>query len=92
MARERGNEAIAQLLSEFAKSDEMSALPAFAPDRLPATARRFKELILLPILMRALFGEDPAEVRAEIATHVEQAVMFFLAACRYERTTSELRA
>jgi AcrR family transcriptional regulator len=92
MARERGNEAIAQLLSEFAKSDDMSALPAFAPDRLPTTARRFKELILLPILMRALFGEDLAEVRAEIGPHVAQAVMFFLAACRYERATSELRA
>src|SRR5271157_5746969 len=90
MARERGNETIAQLLGERAKSDEMGALPAFAPDRLTATARRFADLILLPIMMRALFGEDLATLRAEIGSHVSQSVEFFLAACKYENKTRDL--
>ena len=84
MARERGRESIAQLLGEFAKSDETRALPAFAPDRLPATAGGFADLILLPMIIRGLFGEDLAALRAEIGPHVSQAVAFFLAACRYE--------
>ncbi len=84
LARDRGRESIAQLLGEFAKSDEMRGLPAFAPDRLPATARVFADLILLPMIMRGLFGEDLAALRSEIGPHVSQSVAFFLAACRYE--------
>jgi AcrR family transcriptional regulator len=83
MAREEGNEAIARLLGELAKSDEMGAMPALAPDRLPVTARQFKEMIFLPIVVRALFGEDLVALRAEIASHVAESVAFFLAACRY---------
>lgn len=82
MARERGNEAIAKLLGECARSDEMAVLPAFAPDRLTATAGRFTEVVVLPIVMRALFGEDPDALKAEIQPHVSDSVAFFLAACR----------
>ncbi len=84
MARERGRESIAQLLGEFAKSDEMGALPAFAPDHLPVTARVFADLILLPMIMGGLFGEDLEALRSEIGPHVSQSVACFLAACRYE--------
>lgn len=83
MARERGIEAVAKILSELAITEEMGALPAFAPDRLASTARRFLDLILLPMLVRALFGEDLASLRAEADAHVSQSVAFFLAACRY---------
>ncbi len=82
MARQQGSEAIAQVLGEIAGSDAIGALPAFAPAGLTATARRFADLILLPITMRALFGEDLAALRAEIGPHVAQSVAFFLAACR----------
>jgi hypothetical protein len=82
MARARGSESVAALLAEIAKSDETDALPAFAADRLQETARRFVDLILLPIMLRILFGEDPAALRAEIEPHVAQSVAFFLAACR----------
>jgi AcrR family transcriptional regulator len=82
-ARARGAESVATLLSEIGKSAEVEALPAFAADRLPETARRFVDLIFLPIMWRVLFGEDPAAVRAEIEPHVAQSVAFFLAACRY---------
>jgi AcrR family transcriptional regulator len=83
MARDRGTELVAKLLGEIAESNQMQALPAFAPERLPTTTRRFMDLIFLPMVMRALFGEDLALLRAEIGPHVAHAVSFFLAACRH---------
>ncbi len=82
MARDRGDETVARLLGELARSDEMAALTAFAPDHLEATARRFTEMVVLPIVMRALFGESAERLRAEIGPHVAESVAFFLAACR----------
>jgi AcrR family transcriptional regulator len=79
MARELATEAVAQLLGEVAEPDK---LPAFAADRRGATAGHFIELILLPMLMRALFGERLTTLRAEIAPHVARTVALFLAACR----------
>ena len=79
MARERTSEAIAQLLGELPEAER---LPGFAADRRAGTARYFIELILLPMLMRALFGEDLAALRAEIGPHVARTVAFVLAACR----------
>jgi AcrR family transcriptional regulator len=80
MARERTSEAVARILGELRESDQ---LPGFAADRRAATARRFIELIVLPVMMRALFGEDLAALRAEIGPHVARGVSFFLAACRH---------
>jgi hypothetical protein len=80
MARERTSEAVAQLLGELPESDQ---LPAFAADRRATTAHQFIELIVLPLLMRALFGEDLAALRVEIGPHVARTVAFFLAACRH---------
>ena len=82
-ARDLGIESVARLLGEIAQSGEIGMAPAFAPDRLPETARRFMDVIVFPMTMRALFGEDAAEVRAEIGPHVQRAVAFFLAACRH---------
>lgn len=85
MAREHCIEAVAGILGELARSDGTPPLPAFAADRLPATARRFGDLVLLPMLMRALLGEDHAALEDEIGSHVPSAVAFFLAACRRGR-------
>ena len=82
-ARDLGIESVARLLGEVARSGELSAFPAFAPERLPETARRFMDVIVFPMAMRALFGEDLNLLRAEIGPHVKQAVAFFLAACRH---------
>ncbi len=82
MGRERPAQAVGRFLAEFAHSDRTGALPAFAPGRLPETARRFLDLVVLPMLLRALFGEDLAALRAEIGPHAERTVAFFLAACR----------
>ena len=82
-ARERGTEAIAGILAELARSDPNLVLPAFAPDKLNVTTHRFTHLLVLPMLIRALFGEDLATLHAEIGPHVSQAVSFFLAGCRH---------
>ena len=82
MARERASEAEARLLSEVAQSDEPGTLPPFAPERLATTTRYFQDLVLLPLIIRALFGEKLEVLRAEIEPHVARTVAFFLAACR----------
>jgi AcrR family transcriptional regulator len=81
MARERHAEAVGRLLAEFAECDPTKALSAFAPDRLPETAFRFLNLAVMPMLLRALFGEDLVALRAEIGPHAARSVTFFLAAC-----------
>jgi AcrR family transcriptional regulator len=80
MARERTSEAVARLLGELPESDQ---LQGFAADRRAATAHQFIELIVLPVMMRALFGEDLTVLRDEVGPHVARRVAFFLAACRH---------
>jgi AcrR family transcriptional regulator len=87
MARERGAQAVAQVLSEVAQSDEIHALPALAPECLETTTQLFLDLVVVRFLMRALFGEDLKLLRAEIDAHVARSVAFFLAACRCSGTT-----
>jgi AcrR family transcriptional regulator len=82
-ARERGTEVAARLLGELTQSDELGTLPPFAPERLTSTARFFLDLIVIPILMRALFGENIDALREEIGAHVARSVAFFLAGCRH---------
>jgi AcrR family transcriptional regulator len=87
MGRERGAQAVARLLAEAAQSDELSTLPAFAPERVKTTTRFFQDLILSPLVQRALFGEKLKQLRAEIGPHVTRSVAFFLAACRHGGVT-----
>jgi hypothetical protein len=84
MARERGEEAFARLLGEVAQSDELGKLPAFAPERLATTTRFFRDLVVLPLFLRALYGEKLKVLHAEIGPHVARSVAFFLAACRHD--------
>jgi AcrR family transcriptional regulator len=81
MARGRSAELVARILSESVQPDEMP-LPPFAADALSETAKRFLDMIVLPMLLRALFGEDLAALNAEIATHAASTAAFFLAAWR----------
>jgi AcrR family transcriptional regulator len=83
MARERGAQAVARVLAEAAQSDELGTLPAFAPERVKATTGLFQDLVLLPLAVRALFGEKLKTRRAEIGPHVARSVAAFLAACRH---------
>jgi len=82
-ARERGAQAISQVLKEIGQSQEMAGSPAFAPDRLDATTHYFLDLVISPFMLRALLHGDTIDVlRPEIETHVPRAVAFFLSACR----------
>jgi AcrR family transcriptional regulator len=83
MARGRGLEAVGRLLAEAAQSAELGNLPAFAPQRLATTAEVFVDLVVLPLLLRALHGEKLKSLCAEIEPHVTRSVGFFLAACRH---------
>jgi len=83
MAHERGTEAVARLLAEVAQSDKFGTLSAFAPERLATTTRFFQDLVLMPVVIRALFGEQLEALRAEVEPHVARTVAFFLAACRH---------
>lgn len=82
MARRRCEETISRVLDEVAQSDKDAALPAFTPDRLAATTHVFVDLVLVPMMLRALFGEKRQSLQAEIEPHVARSVAFFLAACR----------
>jgi AcrR family transcriptional regulator len=83
MARQRGEETVAHLLSEAARSDALGALPAFAPEQMATTARFFVDVVVFPLMIRGLFGEKRESLRAEIEPHVARSVVFFLAACQH---------
>ena len=74
---------MARLLGKAAQSGEAGALPGFSPDRLATTAGFFRDLILLPQLLRALSGESLEMLHAEIASYVSERVAFILAACKH---------
>jgi AcrR family transcriptional regulator len=91
MGRDRPKEALTRVFGELAACDDrIGASPAFASEQLPDTARRVLALVVLPMMVRALFGEDLAALRAEIAPHAARTVAFFLAACGYEAPSHEL--
>jgi AcrR family transcriptional regulator len=82
MARERGGQAVARLLAEAAQSDKLDALPAFAPEHVATTTQLFQDLVILPLAMRALFGERLKQLHAEIELHATRSIALFLAASR----------
>jgi AefR-like transcriptional repressor, C-terminal domain len=88
MARERAAEAAAPLLYEAARSDELGAPPAFAPEKLAVTTRIFLDLVVVPLLLRALFGQKHTSLSAEIEPHVSSRVAFFLSAYRSCRSVA----
>ena len=45
--------------------------------------RFFQDVVLFPLVLRALFGEKLKQLCAEIKPHVTRSVAFFLAACRH---------
>ena len=49
--------------------------------RSVVTAQIFMDLILLPMLMRSLMGDDAKMLRRELPAFVRERVNFFLAAC-----------
>ncbi|QPF90675.1 TetR/AcrR family transcriptional regulator C-terminal domain-containing protein [Bradyrhizobium commune] len=79
---ERGAQNAAVVLREVAQSKQGNAHLAFSPERLIKASQFFLDLVVGPLLMGAVFGEDPKLLRAQIRAHVAESVPFFLAACR----------
>jgi len=82
MARQRAEETVRRVLGEAAQTGERDTLPAFNPEQLAATTHLFVDLVVIPLVLRALFGEKRKSLQAEIEPHVARSVAFFLAACR----------
>jgi AcrR family transcriptional regulator len=82
-ARDLSTELGVRLLGELTQSADLGSLPAFAPERLATTARFFLDLVVVPMLLRALFEVNLKTLEAEIDAHVARSVAFFLAACRH---------
>jgi AcrR family transcriptional regulator len=80
-ARELSTELGARFLRDMTQTSELGRLRVFAPEHLATTARLFLDLVVVPILLRALFEVDLKVLDAEIGPHVARSVGFFLAAC-----------
>jgi hypothetical protein len=78
MLRERGESEVGRLFAELAAAAPCP--PPLAPELLVETSRRLMELAVLPLIMRAMFGEPLPALRDEVDAHVERAVEFFVAA------------
>jgi AcrR family transcriptional regulator len=84
LARERGIDEVARLLGELDDAPLSRPLDAQAGRQL-ADARIFVDLVVLPMVLRSLFGESPEVLRAEIPDHVADRVGFFLVASKKRR-------
>ncbi|WP_035663250.1 TetR/AcrR family transcriptional regulator [Bradyrhizobium sp. Ec3.3] len=82
MMRERGTHHAATVLKDLTHTKQGRVYAVFAPERLTRTAQFFLDLVVAPLVMRAVFGEDPKRLKAHIRGHVAESVSFFLAACR----------
>ena len=72
---------MSHVLSDATHTPSRSSKGPFGPKRSVATAQIFMDLILLPMIMRALMGESAKELRGELPAFVRERVNFFLAAC-----------
>jgi AcrR family transcriptional regulator len=80
-ARDRAAKVVSHQLSHVTQASSRSPRGAFGPKRSVATAQIFMDLILLPILMRALMGHEAKLLRKEMPSFIRERVSFFLAAC-----------
>jgi AcrR family transcriptional regulator len=79
--RDRAAAAVSHVLAGAAHPASRGSKGPFGPKRSVSTAQIFMDLILLPMMMRALMGEGVNELRSELPGFVRERVSFFLAAC-----------
>jgi AcrR family transcriptional regulator len=79
--RDRAAAAVSHVLSDATHTLSRGSKGPFAPKRSVSTAQIFMDLILLPMIMRALMGEGAKELRSELPAFARERVSFFLAAC-----------
>jgi AcrR family transcriptional regulator len=79
--RDRAAAAVSHVLNDATQTLSRGSKGPFGPKRTLSTAQIFMDLILLPMMMRALMGEGARELRSELPAFVRERVSFFLAAC-----------
>jgi AcrR family transcriptional regulator len=79
--RDRAASAVSYVLNDATHALSRGPKGPFGPKRTLATAQIFMDLILLPMIMRALMGAGAQELRKELPAFVRERVSFFLAAC-----------
>jgi AcrR family transcriptional regulator len=79
--RDRAAAAVSHVLNDATHKLSRGAKGPFGPKRSVSTAQIFMDLILLPMIMRALMGEGAKELRSELPAFARERVSFFLAAC-----------
>jgi AcrR family transcriptional regulator len=80
-ARNQGANAVSQLLNNATQMLWRAPGGPFGGKRSIATAQIFMDLILLPMLMRSLMGDEAKVLRKELPSFMRERVGFFLAAC-----------
>ena len=84
--RDRAAAAVSNVLNDATNALSRGSKGPFSAKRSLNTAQIFMDLILLPMLMRALMGEGAKELRSELPAFVRERVSFFLAACEADWT------
>jgi AcrR family transcriptional regulator len=79
--RDRAAAAVSHVLNDATHTLSRGSKGPFGPKRSLNTTQIFMDLILLPMLMRALMGEGAKELRSELPAFARERVSFFLAAC-----------
>ena len=79
--RDRAAAAVSHVLNDATHTLSRGSKGPFGAKRRVTTAQIFMDLILLPMIMRALMGEGAKELRSELPAFVRERVSFFLAAC-----------
>jgi AcrR family transcriptional regulator len=72
---------VSRVLTDTAQPVSRGPKGPFGPKRSLSTAQIFTDIILLPMLIRALMGAGAKELRRELPDFVRERVSFFLAAC-----------
>ena len=84
-SRDRIAKAVSQVLNDATQLLRTLKGP-FSPKRSVVTAQIFMDLILLPMLMRSLMGEQTKALKKDLPSFVRERVSFFLAACETDWT------
>jgi AcrR family transcriptional regulator len=80
-ARDRAAGAVSQILDDTTQRLARAPKGPFSDKRRLATAQMFMDLILLPMLMRSLMGEELKDLRKDLPSFLHERIGFFLAAC-----------
>ncbi len=84
--RDRAVGAVSHLLNDATQKFARTPRGPFSGKRKLATAQIFMDLILLPMLMRSLMGEDLKDLKKDLPSILHERVGFFLAACEADWT------